>query len=149
MPEWLGLEGQRVVVAGGAGTIGAALVAAFLDERASVGVIDLDIANVHPGVTAAVRADLSDPDVARSSLNAARERLDGLDVLVHCVGINDRKPIESYTATEWDRIIDADAGDRTRVRDPRGHRECRGTPVTWRRSSPADTWPSIRRSVRR
>lgn len=106
MSDWLGLAGHRVVVAGGAGTIGAALVAAFLDERASVGVIDLDVANVHPGVTARVKADLSDPDRARGALNEAGERLGGLDVLIHCVGINDRKPIESYTASEWDRILD-------------------------------------------
>ena len=34
-----------------------------------------------------------------------RDQLTGLDVLVHCVGINDRKPIESYSAEEWDRIV--------------------------------------------
>ena len=43
MPDWLGLEGQRVVVAGGAGTIGSALVTAFLDVGSSVGVIDLNL----------------------------------------------------------------------------------------------------------
>jgi NAD(P)-dependent dehydrogenase (short-subunit alcohol dehydrogenase family) len=105
MPDWLGLEGQRVVVAGGTGTIGAALVAAFIDAQASVGVLDLDVVGVHPGATAAVQVDLSDPDLARGSLNAVREQLGDLDVLVHCVGINDRKPIESYTAAEWDRIL--------------------------------------------
>jgi gluconate 5-dehydrogenase len=106
MPEWLGLEEQRVVVAGGAGTIGAALVAAFVQEGAKVGVIDLDVANVQPGVAATVQADLSDPVLARSSLNGAREQLGGIDVLIHCVGINDRRPIESYSATDWDRILD-------------------------------------------
>lgn len=105
MPDWLGLEGQRVVVAGGAGTIGSALVAAFIDARAGVGVIDLDVANVHPGVAAAVQADLTDPDLARRSLNAVRQQLGGIDVLVHCVGVNERKPIESYAAAEWDRIL--------------------------------------------
>jgi NAD(P)-dependent dehydrogenase (short-subunit alcohol dehydrogenase family) len=36
---------------------------------------------------------------------AVRELLGGLDVFVHCVGINDRKPIERYAAGEWDRIV--------------------------------------------
>jgi len=57
-------------------------------------------------VSASVRADLGDPDSARVSVNDMRERLGGLDVLIHCVGINDRKPIETYSASEWDRIID-------------------------------------------
>jgi gluconate 5-dehydrogenase len=105
MPDWLGLEGQRVVVAGGAGTIGSALVAGFLDAGASVGVIDLDASQVDPRVGATAEADLSDADAARASLTSVRERLGGLDGLVHCVGINDRKPIERYTGQEWDRIV--------------------------------------------
>jgi NAD(P)-dependent dehydrogenase (short-subunit alcohol dehydrogenase family) len=105
MRDWLGLEGQRVVVAGGAGTIGSALVSAYADAGAGVGVLDLDVSGVEPRATASVQADLSDPDAARASLDTARDQLGGLDVLVHCVGINDRKPIESYTAPEWDRIV--------------------------------------------
>ncbi|HYB29073.1 MAG TPA: SDR family NAD(P)-dependent oxidoreductase [Solirubrobacteraceae bacterium] len=106
MPDWLGLDGQRVVVAGGAGTIGRALVAGFLGAGASVGVIDLDISKLQAGVAVSLQADVGDPDMARASVNDMRERLGGLDVLIHCVGINDRKPIEHYTASEWDRIID-------------------------------------------
>jgi NAD(P)-dependent dehydrogenase (short-subunit alcohol dehydrogenase family) len=105
MPDWLGLEGQRVVVAGGAGTIGSALVSGFSDAGASVGVIDLDVSNVDARVSATAAADLSDGDAARSSLQSVMQQLGGLDGLVHCVGINDRKPIENYTTPEWDRII--------------------------------------------
>jgi gluconate 5-dehydrogenase len=105
MSDWLGLEDHRVVVAGGAGTIGSALVAGFAEAGASVGVIDLDVSDVDSRVRASARADLSDPDAARDSLHRVREQLGGLDGLVHCVGINDRKPIENYTAPEWDRIV--------------------------------------------
>ena len=49
--------------------------------------------------------DLRDPDAARGAVAGARERLGGLDVFVHCVGINDRKPIEDYSAREWDDIL--------------------------------------------
>ncbi len=105
MPDWLGLEGQHVVVAGGAGTIGSALVSGFADAGASVGVIDLDVSRVDSRVSATAVADLSDGDAARRALKAVIEDLGGLDGLVHCVGINDRKPIESYTAPEWDRIV--------------------------------------------
>jgi len=105
MPDWLGLEGQRVVVAGGAGTIGRALVSGLADAGASVGLIDLDVSNVDERVSASARADLSDGDAARSSLQRVTEKLGGLDGLIHCVGINDRKPIEEYTSVEWDRIV--------------------------------------------
>ncbi len=106
MPDWLGLEGQRIVVAGGAGTIGSALVTGFADAGANVAVIDLDVSNVDSRVVSATaQADLGDPDAARDSLHSVREQLGGLDGLVHCVGINDRKPIENYTSSEWDRIV--------------------------------------------
>jgi gluconate 5-dehydrogenase len=105
MPDWLGLEGQRIVVAGGAGTIGSALVDGFAGAGASVGVIDLDLAQVDSRVSATAQADLTDPDAAHTSLRDVQAQLGGLDGFVHCVGINDRKPIESYTAPEWDRII--------------------------------------------
>src|SRR5947209_10708325 len=105
MPDWLGLAGERVVVAGGAGTIGSALVAGFADAGASVGVIDLDVSNLDARVSCAERADLGDGDAARRALQSVTAGLGGLDGLVHCVGINDRKPIESYTGSEWDRIV--------------------------------------------
>jgi NAD(P)-dependent dehydrogenase (short-subunit alcohol dehydrogenase family) len=80
-------------------------VSGFLDAGASVGVIDLHTEGVDARVGAIVQADLTEPDGARRSLAEARDQLTGLDVFVHCVGINDRKPIESYSADEWDRIV--------------------------------------------
>ena len=108
MPDWLGLDAQRVLVAGGAGTLGAALVGGFLDAGATVGVIDVSadaMAALDPRVTVRLQADLSGAATARAAVTGARQELGGLDAFVHCVGINDRKPIESYSAAEWDRII--------------------------------------------
>jgi gluconate 5-dehydrogenase len=105
VPDWLGLEGRRVLVAGGAGTIGAALVGGFLDAGAQVAVVDLDPAGAPDGVTARVAADLRDGAACRAAVAEASEALGGLDVFVHCVGINDRRPIEDYADEDWDRII--------------------------------------------
>jgi NAD(P)-dependent dehydrogenase (short-subunit alcohol dehydrogenase family) len=97
--SWLGLEGQRVVVAGGAGSFGAAIVNAFREQGSEVAVVD-----VQPGDH--IVADLRDPRAARDAIAQAAAQLGGrIDVFVHSVGINRRKPIEEYTDGDWDDII--------------------------------------------
>jgi NAD(P)-dependent dehydrogenase (short-subunit alcohol dehydrogenase family) len=112
VPDWLGLEGQRVVVAGGAGTIGAALTRAFLDVGATVGVVDLEggrltelVAGLDGRLGSVAAADLRDAGASRQAFELTRERLGGIDVAVHCVGINIRKPVESFDDAEWEAII--------------------------------------------
>jgi gluconate 5-dehydrogenase len=108
VPDWLGLAGRRVLVAGGAGTLGAALVDGYLAAGAQVGVADLSetaLNELDDRVAARHAADLSDPAAARAAVASIRSGLGGLDVFVHCVGINDRRPIEQYAASDWDRII--------------------------------------------
>jgi gluconate 5-dehydrogenase len=96
--SWLGLEDQRVVVAGGAGSFGAAIAGAFRDQGAAVAVID-----VQPGEH--IQADLRDPGAARAAMEEAEAQLGGLDVFVHSVGINRRKAIEEYSDADWDDIV--------------------------------------------
>jgi gluconate 5-dehydrogenase len=96
--SWLGLEDQRVVVAGGAGSFGAAIAGAFREQGAAVAVID-----VQPGEH--IQADLRDPDAARGAVEEAEAQLGGLDVFVHSVGINRRKAIEEYSDADWDDIV--------------------------------------------
>jgi gluconate 5-dehydrogenase len=111
MPDasWLGLGERRVVVAGGAGTIGRALVEGYLDAGAKVAVIDIGfdgLGELAPRVSTA-QADLRDPDACRAAVASARDALGGgIDVFVHCVGINNRKPIEEYTDQEWEDILE-------------------------------------------
>ncbi len=98
MSDWLGLRGQRVVIGGGAGSFGAALADAFRVQGSEVAVIDVQ-AGEH------IQADLRDPDAARSAMAEAAQILGGIDVFVHAVGINRRKPIEEYSDEDWDDII--------------------------------------------
>lgn len=105
MADWLGLAGGRVLVAGGAGTIGTALVDGFLEAGATVAVLDLRTEGVDRKVSATRVVDLSDGAAARRAVADVRDELGGLDAFVHCVGINDRKPIETYSGDEWDRML--------------------------------------------
>jgi NAD(P)-dependent dehydrogenase (short-subunit alcohol dehydrogenase family) len=106
--DWLRLDARRVLVAGGAGTIGTALVDGFLAAGARVGVADLSnrgLARLDARVVVRHAADLSDAVAARAAVAAIRNELGGLDVVVHCVGINDRRAIEDFAPADWDRII--------------------------------------------
>jgi gluconate 5-dehydrogenase len=109
--DWLGLDGARVLIAG-AGTLGAALVEGFADVGAEVAVIDvsrerLDEVGAATGIASErlITADLSAADAARAAMAEAQSALGGLDVFVHGVGINDRRPIEAYSSEDWDRFI--------------------------------------------
>ncbi|WP_024476613.1 SDR family NAD(P)-dependent oxidoreductase [Arthrobacter sp. CAL618] len=106
MSDWLGLGGQRVLVAG-AGGIGSALAGAFADEGARVVVADVNPAGlaaldprVHP-----LEMDLSTTAGCDDAVARAAAELGGLDVLVHAVGVNNRVPLLETTDDDWDRMI--------------------------------------------
>lgn len=105
MSDWLGLAGARALVAGGAGTIGAALVGALHAVGAEVAVVDLRRPDAASPASCFHETDLSDPVAARAAVAASRADLGGLDVFIHCVGVNDRRPIEDYSGEDWDRIV--------------------------------------------
>jgi gluconate 5-dehydrogenase len=110
--SWLGLEGARVLVAG-AGGIGRACALAYLREGASVAVVDrdpraLEALTADPEFSAGVtvlHADLAEHGAGARVVDDAVRALGGLDVLLHAVGINDRRPILDFSEDEWERVM--------------------------------------------
>ncbi|WP_417563916.1 SDR family NAD(P)-dependent oxidoreductase [Microbacterium sp.] len=111
--DWLGLRGSRVLVAG-AGGIGGACALAYAGAGASVAVVDRDpgvleaIGAAFTGAGASVeriQADLTEHGAGARVVDEAVERLGGVDVLLHAVGINDRRPVLDFTEDEWDHIL--------------------------------------------
>lgn len=106
--DWLGLSGRRVLVAG-VGTLGAAVAHAFSEAGAHVAVADASAANLAALDDSIdgprIEADLTDPQTCRATIAQATDALGGLDVFVHCIGINKRVPVEDYDAADWDALI--------------------------------------------
>jgi gluconate 5-dehydrogenase len=109
-------KGRRGLVAG-AGGIGAAVAEALADAGAEVIVLDIDedqLAKVSrpagtthaaAGSVSGLAADLTSGAACRAAVAEAAERLGGLDVFVHAVGANDRRPVLDITDQIWDRIL--------------------------------------------
>lgn len=110
--DWLGLHGSRVLIAG-AGGLGAACAAAFLTAGARVQVVDADLERAIAAVSgapadqaAAVTADLREPAEVTSVVSEMCESWGGIDVCVHAVGMNIRKPVLDCEDTEWAATLD-------------------------------------------
>ncbi|MCU1415514.1 MAG: Glucose 1-dehydrogenase [Microbacteriaceae bacterium] len=103
--DWLGLSGSRVLIVG-AGGIGTDLAGGFVGAGASVVIVDRDQARLDavPDVRT-ITADLLEEGAGGRVVAEAIEMLGGLDVLVHCVGMNDRRPVLDFTEAEWERIM--------------------------------------------
>lgn len=109
--NWLGLEGARVLVIG-AGGIGVACITGYVAAGAEVLVVDRDanalaaLADDPELPVDTLQADLTEPGAGADVVAAAVRTLGGLDVVLHCIGINDRRPILDFSEDEWDRIIE-------------------------------------------
>lgn len=104
--DWLGLDGQRVLVAG-AGGIGGTMAAAFADAQATVVVADVNpsgLAALDPRIHP-IEVDLSTTASCEDAVTRAAAELGGLDILVHAIGVNHRVPILDTTDDDWDRMI--------------------------------------------
>lgn len=114
MGNWLGLDGSGVLLVG-AGGIGSACAKGFAEAGAKVLIADID--SERAAVVAAelglersgggsLSFDATDPSACRELVGEADRRFGALDILVHCVGMNVRRPVLETTEEEWRRTLD-------------------------------------------
>jgi meso-butanediol dehydrogenase/(S,S)-butanediol dehydrogenase/diacetyl reductase len=107
-----GLAGKRVLITGGAGGIGSATAARFLEEGARVVVLDRDAGALErierdlPVLDGTIRADVSDHDDVARAFAEMDDLTGGLDVLINNAGISLRHPFVDISPQEWRQVID-------------------------------------------
>jgi gluconate 5-dehydrogenase len=126
--DWLGLTGKCVAVAG-AGGLGTAVAIGFAEAGAKVLVVDRDEERLEKlavdpvfqsagGLTVAL--DLSKAGSGATVVDRAVTLLGGLDVAVHCIGVNDRRPIVEFSEEDWSRIVDINLSTGFRIAQAAG-----------------------------
>jgi NAD(P)-dependent dehydrogenase (short-subunit alcohol dehydrogenase family) len=107
---------SRVVITGGASSVGLALARRFVADGHEVWICDVDQAAVEglsrsdPGLHAGV-VDLLDPYQVEGFFARITAEAGGVDILVNTVGLGGpRAAIEDVTYDEWERTIRGSAG---------------------------------------
>ena len=107
-----GLQDKRVLITGGAGGIGAATAARFLEEGSFVVALDRDdtalrrLKDTLPSLSGTICADVSNPgDVARS-FEELEDLVGNPDVLINNAGISIRHSFVDISPQEWREVMD-------------------------------------------
>jgi 3-oxoacyl-[acyl-carrier protein] reductase len=107
------IAGAAVIVAGGAGNLGSAIVAELLRRGARVGVIDAAEPPAFEGDVAFVRGDVADDAEAAAALQSLAGRIGGVSALVNCTGLIHSEPLVNildpqqrrHRLSTWDAVI--------------------------------------------
>lgn len=99
-------DGKKVLVAGGASGIGAAVVKSFREAGAEVAVFDIAFkeAREEEGLLE-VPVDLADSKQLSAAYGMLKERWGSLDVLINNAGIECVAALEDTTEEAWDRVM--------------------------------------------
>ena len=107
----MALTAKHVVVTGGAKGIGGAAVTRFLEEGASVTILDLDEKRARERLinfedrSLFIRCDVSKADQVKGAFNQIDARFGAVDVLVNNAGIQRYSTVTDTTEEEWDLVM--------------------------------------------
>jgi NADP-dependent 3-hydroxy acid dehydrogenase YdfG len=101
---------RRFLITGAAGAIADSIITTFAEAGARLALVDLELdtvrsrADEHGGI--AFEADLTDPEATSAMAREARERLGGLDGLIHTTGGFAMAPVDQMQVELFERMFD-------------------------------------------
>ena len=100
--------GRVALVTGGSNGLGRAIVAAFLEEGANVGILDLEAPTAFAGrdEVVAIVGDVSDPEVATGAVATVAERFGRVDVLVNDAAAYPDATILEMPVEDWRHVFE-------------------------------------------
>jgi NAD(P)-dependent dehydrogenase (short-subunit alcohol dehydrogenase family) len=104
------LEGQRAAITGAGSGIGEAIARRFVEEGASVAILDIDadaaerVADRLGGI--ALPVDVANTEDMAEVVQRAANELGGLTTFVNNAGVGNIKPLHRYKSDQWDHIVD-------------------------------------------
>jgi 2-keto-3-deoxy-L-fuconate dehydrogenase len=104
----------RALVTGGGSGIGRAAAELLIERGARVAILDRDVSDPPAGALA-LEADVTDAAAVKAAVDAAADRLGGLDVLVNNAGVGAQGTIEANDDDEWHRVYDVNVVGLVRV----------------------------------
>jgi NAD(P)-dependent dehydrogenase (short-subunit alcohol dehydrogenase family) len=99
------VAGKVVVVTGGSGGIGTALVKGFADLGATLLVVDIVEPKELPKGTVFHHADMRDPDAVAGIADVAESRFDRVDILINNAGLGERYRAEDMPLPVWNNTL--------------------------------------------
>lgn len=110
------LKNQKVIVVGGTGGIGSAVVETLLERGASVAVLDKKVNSVSPGVTFSAECDVTDDGSVKTSVAQAINKLGGLTGVAYISGIlHEASAISDFNIDVWNEVFDVNVTGIVRV----------------------------------
>jgi clavulanate-9-aldehyde reducatase len=109
------LEGRRVAITGASSGIGEATARALAGAGAGVALVARRVERIEAlaevieaggGEAVALETDVTDESQARAFIDAAHDRLGGLDALINNAGLMLIGPVEGADTREWRRMIE-------------------------------------------
>lgn len=106
---------QHVLITGGSRGIGRAIAEGFATRGAEVVICSRSQESIAAAVQEMQKAgmsvtgltcDVSDPEQIKSTVAAAIEQLTHIDTLINVAGVNRRQRAETFTAADYDFVLD-------------------------------------------
>ena len=116
----MSVSGKTILITGGAGGLGFAMIEVLLKNKANVVMLDVasdagnkkleELKRAGYDAVSFMQIDVTKEEDWKRVVDASVERYGRIDVLVNNAGINIRKPIEEMNISEWNTMMSVNTG---------------------------------------